>query len=122
MAAEPGLVVKDFSAYQKSWKEMEKAEAREERARMKGLGEIVRADAATMFAPVSSRSAGGYRVRVRAKGVAVAQSLKRTTGFHPQFGSLQMKQALMPAMARNQDEVEKQFTQMLDEIGRREGF
>lgn len=120
--AEPTFVVHDFTAYQKSWADMEKAEKKAEREKLRAVGGIVQRAAAGLFAPYDARSAAGYKVRVRSKGVAVEQSLRRTTADHPGFGVLQMTRALSPAAVANEDELRKQMEQVLDQIARREGF
>ena len=48
--------------------------------------------------------------------MSVEQRLRRTTGAHPQFGSLQMNEALAPALEENTDEVVQRFEQALDDI------
>jgi hypothetical protein len=73
------------------------------RGSFREVGEIVRIDAARLLSPVSARSAGGYRTRVRARGVIVEQSLRKTTGQHPGWGSYQMRRALVPSMAANEE-------------------
>jgi hypothetical protein len=81
-----------------------------------GAGELVRADAVPRLAKYSTRSAAGLRVRVRQRGVEVEQSLRKTTGVHPQFGALQMRKALLPALYRKQDEIVAEFDKALDEV------
>ena len=92
------------------------------RPALKKAAEPVRAEAASRFARYDPRSAAGYKVRVRARGVAVEQSLKRTTGLHPQFGSLQMRQALLPALAEKGDAVRDEIGVMVDMVGIKAGF
>jgi hypothetical protein len=82
----------------------------------------VRARASELFSRYDGRSAAGYKVRVRARGVAIEQSLRRTTGEHPQFGSLQMRTALLPALAEEGDNVRQAIGNMVDTAGIRAGF
>jgi hypothetical protein len=84
------------------------------RATLKQTGEATRTSATSLLSPVDTRSASGYRVRVRQRGVAVEQSLRRTTGRHPQWGSYQMRHALLPALAANADETEHLMQAALD--------
>lgn len=86
------------------------------RGTFREVGEIVRVDAAKRFAEFSPRSAAGYRVRVRARGVAVEQSLRRTTGNRPDFGALQMAEALEPALEQQEGEVLDAFEDALDKV------
>ncbi len=86
------------------------------RAALRSTGVQVRADATTRFAKYDARSASGYRVVVRQRGVNVEQSLRKTTGLRPDFGSLQMRRALLPALRDNEAELERQVEIALDRI------
>lgn len=72
-------------------------------------GDVVRVESTERFSVVDARSAAGYRTVVRQRGVSVEQSLRRTTGKHPDFGAKQMREALMPALDAKQAEVVKAF-------------
>src|SRR5262249_44928768 len=63
------------------------------------IGEKVRDDAQDRFSVVDLKSAAGYRVFVEAGAVKaeVGQSLGRVDGSHPEYGTLQMRIALLPA-------------------------
>ncbi len=65
---------------------------------------------------MSQKSAAGYRVRVRQRGVAVEQSLRKTTGTRSDFGELQMRQALLPALEANEDRVESAMEAAIDTV------
>ena len=94
----------------------DKETKREVRKTFRKVGEAVRLDAAARLAPVSARSAAGYRTSVRQKGVAVQQRLRKTTRKHPEWGSYQMRHALLPAMRGNQARTEKAFEDALDQV------
>lgn len=80
-------------------------------------------EARKLFASYDEKSAAGFRPRIRGLGrVVVEQRRGRTTGFHPDYGALQMRRALLPALARKQEEVVKSLERMLDDLGHREGF
>jgi len=89
---------------------------REVRSAFRDVGEGVREEAAQRFAHVSPRSAAGYRVRVRQRGVSVEQSLRKTTGTRPDFGEVQMRDALIPALEDNADDIERRMTDAIDRI------
>jgi hypothetical protein len=89
------------------------------RANLRHAGEVVRDDAGPRIARKDIRSAAGLRVRVRQRGVAVEQSLSRTTGLHPEWGAWQMRHALIPALAHNQEEVGRRMEVALDVIAAR---
>lgn len=86
------------------------------RETFRSVGESVRVDAVARFAGTDSRSAAGYRTRVRQRGIAVEQSLRRTTGKHPEYGRLQMRRALEPALAANEERVQRDLEHALDAV------
>lgn len=94
----------------------------ESREALREAAEPVRREAQALFAPISAESAAGYRVRVRARGVSVEQSLRRTTGLRPDFGRRQMGRALIPALERRQAEVIRGLERMLDRLAGNNGF
>jgi hypothetical protein len=76
----------------------------------------VRVAASELFSRYDTRSAAGYRVVVRQRGVAVQQSLRKTTGLRPDYGDLQMRKALLPALRREAAETERQMELAIDRI------
>jgi len=87
------------------------------------VGKIVAEDARSRFAGISASSAAGFRPRTRGFGSAVVeQRRRRTTGQHPQFGALQMRRALLPALFSKEGEVVKGLEDMLDRLGSSNGF
>jgi hypothetical protein len=80
------------------------------------VGETVRADAERIFAAVDAKSAAGYRVRVRQRGIAVEQSLRKTTGKRPDYGAKQMRDALIPAVDRNEGRIQHDFEAAMDRV------
>lgn len=90
---------------------------RQVRKRLREVGELVRDDARSLFAPYDGGSAAGYGVSVRRVGrVTVEQRRRKTTGKRPDYGALQMRKALLPAAEQNQAELVKRFEQALDDI------
>lgn len=100
----------------------DKSLALELNRRLKQAAELVRGDAAARFQRINAVSAAGFRPRARSGAAFVEQSRKRTTGTRPDFGSLQMSLALLPALESKSGEVEQSIERMLDEIGSQEGF
>ncbi len=87
------------------------------RDRLRKVAEPVLSDARTKLARYDERSASRLGVSVRRTGtVAVEQRLRRTTGARPQFGALQMTEALLPALDDNADRIEREFEHALDDI------
>lgn len=89
------------------------------RDELRKAAEPVRAEAAARFAPYDARSATRYGISVRRVGtVAVEQRLRRTTGQHPEFGALQMRKALVPALESNEDKVVDALDEALERLFR----
>jgi hypothetical protein len=95
-------------------KEADTRTRRDVRAELRHAGDKVREGATQRFDQYDPRSAQGYRVRVRQRGVAVEQSIRRTTGKHPEFGTLQMQRALVPSLEANEDETYRRFEEAVD--------
>jgi hypothetical protein len=110
------LRVKGYREFLRAASQAEKESKKEVRAALREAAEPVRAEAASLFSTISQRSAAGYRVRVRQRGVSVEQSLRKTTGQHPEFGALQMRRALIPALERKQGEIERRMEHAIDRI------
>lgn len=81
---------------------------------LKAVGEPVREDAARRLAPYSQRSAQGLQVKVTTSSLKVQQGLRKTTGEHPEYGSLQMRKALLPARKANSLRTTEEFEKALD--------
>jgi hypothetical protein len=110
------LVVSGYAGLVRASKFLIPAERKETRAALARSGEIIRADASPRFAKYSTRSAAGFKVKVRTRGVEVDQTLRKTTGLRPDWGSLQMRKALLPALESKTTEVEAEFEKALDEV------
>jgi hypothetical protein len=103
----------------RAFQQADKDSRKELRAALRDVGHIVRRDAASLLVredPKHARSAAGYKVYVRQRGVSVEQSLRRTTGNHPEFGKFQARHALFPAAEENRDEVEREFVHALEKV------
>lgn len=110
------LRVKNLRQFQRLMSNADKETKKQLRSIFRETGEAVRSDAQARFTPVDAGSAAGYRVRVRQRGVAVEQSRRRTTGKHPQYGALQMRRALVPAVVAKKDETIAAFERAIDKI------
>jgi hypothetical protein len=114
--AQDTVRVKGLKELQRTLRDADKNLRASVRKELREAGEIVRSEAATLFSPRDARSAAGYKVRVRQRGVAVEQSLRKTTGLHPEYGSLQMRDALLPALDAKEGEVVSHLEGMLDRL------
>lgn len=114
--AEATVNVRGLKELQRDLRKANGEVAKQVRDELRAAAEPVRAQAQTLFSGVDERSASGYRVAVRARGVAVEQKLRRSTGLRPDFGQLQMRRALIPALEAKTADVEKGLLDMLDRL------
>lgn len=84
------------------------------RSAFREAGEDVKKDATLRFGSIDARSAAGYRVSVRQRGVSVYQSIRKTTGLRPDYGRLQMRKALLPALTANEKSTERRLEHAID--------
>ena len=66
---------------------------KELRDELKSVGGIVRDDAASRFSGYDMRSAAGFKVRSRGASILVQQSIRKTSGLRPDYGTLMMTRA-----------------------------
>lgn len=88
------------------------------------VGDLVRTDASARIRDghpgrqlaSDLETAAGFRTYVRARGISVEQSLRRTTGKHGEYGSWQMRHGLLPALESKEDEVMEATDDAIDRI------
>jgi hypothetical protein len=89
-------------------------------SRLLDAGRIVQDEARNLFSVIDTRSAMGFRARLKGFGrVVVEQRRRKTTGQHPEFGSLQMRRALIPAVSDSETKVMNEMEDLLDDLWRR---
>lgn len=110
------LVVKGYRDFVRACDRAGKETKLAVRSELKQGGDIVRREAERRFAPYDARTAAGYRVVVRLRGVAVEQSIRKTTGERPNYGARQMVKALVPARNAKESDVERSFSKATDRI------
>ena len=116
MATKETIRVKGFREFLKACQHAPKDTKRFVREAFRQVGEQVRSDAADRFKTIDARSAAGYKTRVRQRGVAVEQSIRKTTGLHPEYGSLQMRRALIPALQSNAEATERATAEAMEKV------
>jgi len=115
--------VKGLRQLHRALKNVDDGTKRQLEAELRAAGEIVAAGARSRFVGIDARSAAGFKSRVKGFGrVVVEQSRRRTTGTRGDFGSLQMRRALLPSVTENETRVLLAVEGMLDRLGRKEGF
>jgi hypothetical protein len=112
------VAVRGLTELIRDFKHLDKPVKTRLRQSLRDVGDVVKQDAATRFSSTDSRSAAGYKTRVRQRGVAVEQSIRKTTGKHPEYGSLQMRKALLPALMSNEQDMHRELERTLDRISR----
>ena len=110
------LRVEGYTELLQAFRAADRDQRKELRDTLRKVGDVVRVDAVQRFSPINARTAGGFRTRVRQRGVAVEQSLRKTTGAHPEWGSYQMRHALLPALMTREDDTERAMEQAMDEM------
>lgn len=114
------LRVEGLRELDKAWRAADKELAKEMRARLREVGEIVAREARARLAPLSEASASSIVPRARANGAFAEQKRRRTTGKRPDWGSRQMSRAFVPALEAKQDEVVEAYEQkVLAEVERK---
>jgi hypothetical protein len=117
------IKITNLRQFHRALKDYDEDLKRELEQELKDAADIVRTDARRRFSTIDVRSAAGFRPRVKGFGrVLVEQSRRRSTGQRPDFGSLQMRRALIPAVYDNRERVMDAVENMLDRIGLQEGF
>jgi hypothetical protein len=112
------LRVEGYRELMRALKNADREQRLEVRHTLRDVGAIVQRDAAQRFTPINAKSAAGYKVRVRQRGVAVEQSIRKTTGVHPEWGSLQMRRALIPALYANETDTARAMEAAMDKVAR----
>jgi hypothetical protein len=89
---------------------------------LKKGAEPVAADARSLLSRYAGLDTGSIQPRAVARGVYITQKRGKKTGLRPDFGSLQMRQGLLPAAYRNQDKIVDAVDGALDKLIGKEGF
>lgn len=116
MAQGATLQVKGYTDFQRALRAAEKDDRLAVRGVFRHVGDQVKRDAVQEVNPVDAKSAAGYRTYVRQRGVGVEQSLRKTTGLHPEWGAWQMRHALVPALQANEEDTKRRIELALDQV------
>ena len=116
MARAATLRVDGYREFMQATQRADKESKKFVRDTFRKVGESVLRDAQSSTARVHFKSAAGYKIRVRQTGIAVGQSLTRTTGEHGEWGSWQMRHALVPALYANEQKLMRDLEQALDVV------
>lgn len=122
MAAQP-VRVEGLRELERALRASDADSAKELRKGVRDAAKIVSVDARSRAGRFGAFTAMGIRPRTRPGLVAtVEQARRRTTGKRPDFGGLQMRHALVPALEAKEDEVIRHIENLIDTVGREHGF
>lgn len=111
-----GLKVTGIREFQRALAKGDKEQRKQISGVFKEVGEIVRERGASLFSGIDAGSAAGFRTVVRQRGVEVEQRKRRVTGKRGDYGALQMRRALVPALEEKQGDVVDAFEDALDKV------
>lgn len=114
-AVDATLKVSGLRELQRDAKKAADGTDKEIRDGLKKAAEPVLKDWRSQLSPIHEKSASKLRARVRTGSALVAQSARKTTGDHPEFATLQIKQG-ESALERHSDEVERIMEREVDDL------
>ena len=114
--------VEGLSGLVRDFRKLEKTLAREVQGRLKKVAEPVVQSSRAKVGRWRGSKPSQIRPRVRGSSVYVTQHARKVTGRRGDFGSLQMRKALAPALEENESEVERGLEDVLDDLANRNGF
>ena len=113
------LQVEGYQELLRAFAFADKASQKALRDTLRQVGETVRLEATQRLSAKDARSAAGFRTVVRQRGIEVDQRLRKTTRLHPEWGSYQMRHALVPALYANEDNTVRRMEHAMDTICQR---
>lgn len=115
------LRIKGLKELDRAFGKIDRDLRREMKVEIKAGAELVAADARPRAEKYGSRTAGGIKAAIRGTTGLVRQSIggKR---IRPAFGSVLLRNALLPAVEAKQEAVVDHFDQMLGRLGGDAGF
>jgi hypothetical protein len=117
--AQPGRLVLDgYSEFLRACRDAPKETQKQVRETFRTVGRSVERGASARISPINARTAAGYKTRVRARGIAVEQTRRKTTGHHPEWGGYQMRHALIPALEANETELVRDLEDAMGDVAR----
>lgn len=118
----PLVVVKGYRETDRAFRKLSKELSGEFRQEMMEAAEPIAAEARGRLSRYSGASVATVHPVALAKGVVVRQDARKVTGKRPDFGSLQMRKALIPALSDNEEKVINGLERALDRLTNEAGF
>lgn len=116
------LQVTGLTELLKALHEVDRGLEKEVREGLREGGQKVQGRATARFMRYGVKTARGFRTVVRQRGVSVEQSLRKTTGLHPEWGKQQMRKGLLPALDDELGEVTEMVERRVGGLLRRHGL
>jgi hypothetical protein len=119
MAQEGTIVVRGLGPLIRDFSKLSKEASRDLRERLRKIAVPVAIDARFREEPYGAKEARGIRVVVRQRGVEVEQTLRKTaveSKRRVNFGELQMRKVLIPALEDNAAAVDRRLDEFLNEF------
>lgn len=89
---------------------------------LRGIAEIVASDARGRFSGIDGRTAGGFKPKLRGFAhVEIAQTIG-SKGLRGDYGSLQMRRAMLPALHANEAVIVTALDGMISRLAGANGF
>ena len=117
MAQRGALAVEGLTTLVRDFKTFDRPVNTALRQSLRDVGDIVKHDVQSFFSPISSKTAAGFKTRVRQREIAVEQSTRKTTGAHPEYGALQMR-SLVRSQHNHEDDLVRELERAMDTISR----
>ena len=114
--------VKGLRELDRAFRKMDKELSKDLRSSLKEAAEVVAVEARSRFQGIQPATSATMKAVVRARGASVEQTKGRTTGLRPDYGALQMRRALSPALDAKSAEVAKKVDDMLGRLASKNGF
>jgi hypothetical protein len=119
---QPAVRIKGYREVQRALLRAEKGLRAALRAGLKEAVEPVAKTAQMLETRWAGASIGTIGPRITLAGAAVTQRARKVTGKRPDFGALQMTEAMIPALEAHDDEIEDRAGEALDALFLASGF
>lgn len=118
----PTLRVRGLSQTIRAFSVLEKGVRAEILGELKSIAEPVAREAQDLLSEYQGLSIRTIRPRSSVRGAFVTQGAKKVTGRRPDFGALQMREGLIPALEAHEPDLEPKVGEALDRLTRAAGF
>jgi hypothetical protein len=116
--AQEALRVTNLKEIRKAFRRLDADTKKQLQRELKLVAEPVAETARQLAGRFGLYTASGIRARSSVGVAYVQQSRRKTTGQHPQFGALQMRQVLLPAVRQHERQILEDVNQVLERLAR----